>query len=115
MFAVASAVPAFGATRHVVVLYDERPDLPGLALVDASLSETLTLRSTDPVQIYREAMDLSRVGSDDYLPHLREHLRAKYANVQVDVVVAVMGPALDFLLNEGSDVFRQAGRVLRDR
>ncbi|HSC07553.1 MAG TPA: hypothetical protein VLD59_12065, partial [Steroidobacteraceae bacterium] len=87
------------------MLYDERPDLPGLALIDASLSATLASHPGDSVQIFREAMDLSRVGSEDYLPQLRDHLRAKYARLTIDVVVAVLGPSLDFLLSEGSDVF----------
>ena len=102
---IASSLPASAATRHVVVLYDERPDLPGLALIDASLSATLASHPGDSVQIFREAMDLSRVGSEDYLPQLRDHLRAKYARLTIDVVVAVLGPSLDFLLSEGSDVF----------
>ena len=50
-------------------------------------------------------MDLSRVGSDSYLPRLRDHLRAKYADKQIDVAIAVMGPSLDFLLRHGDAVF----------
>jgi signal transduction histidine kinase len=105
IFWIATAPLAFAATRHVVVLYDERPSLPGLAIIDASLSDTLTSRSREPLEGYREAMDLSRLGSDDYLPLLGDHLRAKYANLTIDVVVAVMGPALDFLLQYGGEIF----------
>ena len=36
---------------------------------------------------------------------LRDFLRAKYANKKIDVVVAVMAPALDFLLSFGDAVF----------
>jgi signal transduction histidine kinase len=50
-------------------------------------------------------MDLSRVGSDVYQPLLRDHLRAKYASLKVDVVIAVMGPALEFLLRHGEEIF----------
>ena len=76
-----------------------------MAILDASLVQSLTSGSAGSVEVYREAMDLSRFGSDTYLHLLRDHLRAKYAAKKIDVVVAVMGPALDFLLSEGDPVF----------
>ena len=60
---LASALPASSATRHVVVIYDERTALPGLAAMDASIVRTLTAESSETVQIYSEGMDLSRFGS----------------------------------------------------
>jgi PAS domain S-box-containing protein len=89
--------------RRVVVLYDERTDLPGLAILDAGLVQSLTSGAAGSVEVYREAMDLSRLGSDTYLRLLRDYLRAKYAAKKIDVVVAAMGPSLDFLLSEGGD------------
>jgi signal transduction histidine kinase len=102
---IAAATPALAATRHVVVLYDERPTLPGLAVIDASLADALSSRSAEPVELYREAMDLSRLASDVYEPLLKDHLRQKYAGLNVDVVIAVMGPALEFLLRHGEEMF----------
>jgi PAS domain S-box-containing protein len=102
---VAAAVPAFSQTREVVLLYDERTDLPGMAMLDAGFVRTLTSEAPEHVEIYREAMDLSRFGSDAYLLLLRDHLRAKYADKKIEVVVAVMDPALSFLLNHGDDIF----------
>jgi signal transduction histidine kinase len=101
----AGALPASSATRHVVLLYDERLELPGLAALDAELTSTLTSNSSDPIEIYREEMDLSRFSSDTYRTLLRDFLRAKYANKKIDVAVAVIGPALDFLLDNGDTIF----------
>src|SRR5262249_9949995 len=99
---IAGALPASSATRNVVLLYDERPfDLPGLAALDADLVGTLTSGSTDRIEVYREAMDLSRFGSESYKVFLRDFLRAKYADKKIDAVVAIIWPALDFLLNQG--------------
>jgi signal transduction histidine kinase len=105
MLWLASVSPASAAPKQVVLLYDERTDLPGLSVLDASLARTLTSGAPGSVEIYREAMDLSRFGSDAYLLRLRDHLRAKYAGKQVDVAVAAMSPALDFLLIPGDAVF----------
>ena len=50
-------------------------------------------------------MDLSRFSSDAYTVLLRDFLRQKYADKKIDLTVAIMGPALDFLLNYGDAVF----------
>ena len=97
--------PLASETRRVVLVYDERLDLPGLAILDAALVQSLTSDQSGSVEVYREAMDLSRFVSGDYQRRLRDYLRTKYAAKKIDVVVAVMGPALDFLLGEGGPVF----------
>lgn len=102
---VAGALPASSATRHVVLLFDERPELPGLAVLEADLVGTLVANSADHVTVYREAMDLSRFSSSTHQTALRDFLRAKYADKKIDVVVAIMGPALDFLLSHGDAIF----------
>ena len=101
----AGSLAASNETHRVVVLYDERTDLPGLAAFDESLVRILVARSPAPIEIYREEMDLSRVGSASYSPNLRDHLRAKYAGKKIDLAIAVMGPSLDFLLHYGNVVF----------
>ena len=105
------AAPAAAQVRRVVLLYDERTDLPGLAALDAQLVRTLTAGAPTGVEVYREAMDLSRFDSDQYPFLLRNYLSAKYAAKSIDVVVSVMGPALDFLLGEGSVAFPGASIV----
>lgn len=97
--------PVSAATRHIVLLFDERVELPGLALLEAEFVHTLRSNSADPVEIYREAMDLSRFSSDSYKAHLRDFLRAKYGDKKIDVAVAIMAPALDFLMMYGDLIF----------
>ncbi len=101
----ASAWPALGATRHIVMLFDERPELPGLAAIDAEFVKTLTAGSEDRFEIYREAMDLSRFQTAGHDSFLLDKLRTKYASKKIDVVVALLGPALDFLLRHGDAIF----------
>ncbi len=98
-------LPAHGRTRQVVLLYDERTTLPGLSVLDGSIVRTLTSSFAEPVEVYRESMDLSRFGSDTYLLLLQDYLHKKYADKKIDVVVAVMSPALDFLLSHENVVF----------
>lgn len=103
-FLLGLAAPASGQSHRVVLLYDERTELPGLAALDARLGQTLTAGLPD-VELYREAMDLSRFQSDTYPAQLEDFLREKYAGKHIDVVIAAMGPALDFMLAHGREVF----------
>src|SRR5262249_11749490 len=102
---VGSALPASCATRRVVLLFDERPELPGLAQLQADLVRELASNSADRIEIYNETMDQSRFGPNDYQPLLRDFLRAKYPEKKIDVVIAVLAPSLDFLLNYGAIIF----------
>jgi hypothetical protein len=102
---IAGCLPVSAATRHILFLFDERVELPGLSLLDAELARTLRSNSTEPIEIYREAMDLSRFSSNSYKTVLRDFLRAKYADKKIDVAVAVMAPAFDFLLTYGDLIF----------
>jgi hypothetical protein len=48
------------------MLFDESPELPGLAALDAEFTRTLESDSANRFELYREAMDLSRFGSKTY-------------------------------------------------
>src|SRR5687768_14271642 len=89
------ALPTTAETRTVVLLYDERIDLPGLAAINASIVNTLTSGSAEPIQIFREEMDLSRFGSPQHTAIFRDYLRAKYASKKIDVAVAAFHSPLD--------------------
>ena len=91
--------------RRVVLLFDERTDLPGLAMLDASVTRNLTSDPARQVEVYRESLDLSRFPSPQYLREVAAYLKSKYSVKRIDAVVAVIGPSLDFLLNEGKSVF----------
>jgi len=105
LMTITGCSPASAATRHIVLLFDERVELPGLSRLEAEFVHTLRSGSPEPVEVYREAMDLSRFSSDSYKVLLQDFLRAKYADKKIDVVVAIMAPALDFLIMYGSLIF----------
>lgn len=97
--------PAAADTKRVVLLFDERPGLPGMAAVEAGFVSTLTSNLSDRLEIYQEGMDLSRFGTTAYRTRLRDFLQAKYADKKIDLAVAVMSPALDFLLDNAEAIF----------
>jgi hypothetical protein len=99
------ALPASSETRHIVMLFDERPELPGLARIDAEFTNTLVAGSEDRFEIYRESMDLSRFAANDRETVLVNALRAKYAKKKIDAVVALFPDALNFLLRHRDEIF----------
>jgi ABC-type uncharacterized transport system substrate-binding protein len=105
MASISGSQPASAAIRQVVLLFGERVELPALSVMEANITRTLRSNSAEPVEVHIENMDLSQSRSPSYKAALRDFLREKYLNRKIDVAVAVMGPALDFLLNFGDVIF----------
>jgi signal transduction histidine kinase len=90
---------------RILVLYDEnKDDFPGLARTDSSLREVLRA-GLEKVEIYSESMNLSLPREAGYESQLAQFFRSKYAGATPDLIIAVMEPALDFLLRHGDRIF----------
>jgi signal transduction histidine kinase len=93
------------ARPNVLLLFDEDNDLPGLAVINRTLREVLRRELEDDVEIYSESLNVSQFKSPGHYGVMRDHLHRKYEGRRIDLVVAVMEPALDFLLRHGQAVF----------
>jgi signal transduction histidine kinase/ABC-type uncharacterized transport system substrate-binding protein len=93
------------ARKNVLFVFDEDKDFPGLAIVNRSLRETFRSELRSDVEFYSESLNLSQFGDQRYDGLLRDFFRRKYASTRLDLVVAVMGPSLDFLLRHGEALF----------
>src|SRR5688572_12215000 len=91
--------------KRVLVIFDENKDYAGLALLDRSISSTLKTHAKSPVEVYTEYMDVTRFRDEGYELRLRDFYRQKYAGKKMDLVMAVMGPSLDFALRHGAELF----------
>jgi len=52
---ISGCLPVSAATRHIVLLFDERVELPGLSLLEAELVRTLRSNSNEPIEVYRDS------------------------------------------------------------
>lgn len=91
--------------KQVLILFDERMDLPGLRLLDQGVTAGLRSSFGSGVEIYRESLDLSRFPMTNSGEFLRDHYRQKYSGKRIDIVLAMMKPSLDFILRYGKDIF----------
>ena len=91
LMTITGCSPASAATRHIVLLFDERVELPGLSLLEddssTHLGSTLPSRSRSIAKRW-----ICPESSDYYRTHLRDVLRAKHADKKIDVAVAIMAP-----------------------
>ena len=105
LLVVAASPEASAAAKNVLLIYDEDKNFPGFAGLNTSLQRRFKQDLDTDVDFYTESMRLSQFRDPDYDRILRDHYRAKYAGRRIDLIVAVMGPTLDFLLRHGETIF----------
>jgi signal transduction histidine kinase len=93
------------ARQNVLIVFDEDNDLPGLAMINRSIREVLRTELKDDVEIYTESLNVSQFKDPGYYNVLREYFRRKYDGKRPDLIVAVMEPSLDFLMQQGASLF----------
>jgi len=105
LLTVAALSTAAEAHKSVLLVFDEDKDLPGLALINASVQEVFKTALRGDVQFYSESLALSQFRDQGYDDALLDHYRRKYAGKHLDLVVAVMEPSLHFLLRHRGSLF----------
>ena len=89
--------------KNVLIIYDERDKLPGLAVLDKGIRSGLFAANSFKVDIYSENLDRSRFPEKDYEDILADYFRDKYVGKKMDAIIAVMGPSLDFATSHGDE------------
>ena len=113
VFALLMLLPPMHAVRsegaetraRILLVFDEDKDLPGLAAINRSLREGFTTALAGDVEFYSESLNLSQFRRPGHDRAIHDAFRHKYAGTRPDLVVAVMGPSLDFLLRHRDTLF----------
>jgi hypothetical protein len=92
--AVAASAPA----RSILVMDQSEARGPFYYQIFAGLRSTVNADPGPPITIYAEHLDLSRFGGSAYEESLRTHLRTKYQDKPIGVLVAVGAKTLTFVL-----------------
>ena len=93
------------ARSQVLIVFDEDKDLPGLAVINDNLQEVLRAELPEPVEFYSESLNLSRFDAPGYDDLLHEYFRRKYQGRQLNLIIAVMQPALTFVVRHADTLF----------
>lgn len=109
--AAVRAVAAVGHRRDpgqrlVVVLYPEDTDgSPGVVAVDRGIRAAFLADSPADVEVRSEYVETAAGRGADVKRLQLGYLRQKYAGRRVDLVIAVLSPALDFALAHRAELF----------
>ena len=93
------------APKRIVVLYWDNKEFPGNVKFEESLKTQLQLDRRQDVEYFPEYFEYSRFPEKDHAVSFRDYLKTKYANRNVDVVVASADAALKFLLQYRTELF----------
>ena len=90
---------------HILLVFDEDKDFPGLARLNQSLRAAFLSELNGNVEFYSESLNLSQFRDERHDSVLHDYYRRKYAGTRLDLIVAVMGPSLEFLLRHQKTLF----------
>jgi len=91
--------------KNVVVVYSYESVLPANVIVDRMLRENMRVAAECQIEIYSEYLDTARFSSAGHLDRSMAHLKEKYSDRSVDLLIAGGIPALDFLLSRRDSLF----------
>ena len=104
----ALAAPPVEAPFRVVVIQGADPLMPAASSRAQALRRTLTANSPRIVDVTMESLDTSRYGTPELEGAFLELMRAKYAGVHVDAIVAIGAFGLDFSLRNRAELWSDA-------
>lgn len=93
------------SVKSVLVLHTFEVNLPANIKTDRGIRTTLEAAGMGVKQQFFEYLDLARYPDSEYRQQLAEMLRLRYARRDIDYVISVRQGALQFLLDEGRDLF----------
>lgn len=92
---------AAGELRPRSILVLDQSDLRGSFYYDvfSAIRATINAEGRSHITLYTESLDLSRFNGEPYEESLRSHLRVKYRDAPIGVIVAIGAATLQHVLN----------------
>ena len=91
--------------KQILLFHYYGADMPFKAEFDPSFARTLRNESPAPVTLYEEVLETYRFTGEAQETNVVNYLRQKYSGRKIDVVVAVLDPALIFLMRHRDQLF----------
>jgi PAS domain S-box-containing protein len=91
--------------KRVLILFPYENNYPGFFYFDSNLRSVLRGSPSFFFDFYAESMDLLRFPDELYFEDLVHLYRQKYAGRNIDLIIAILGPARDFLAKYKEELF----------
>ncbi|HEX8843850.1 MAG TPA: ABC transporter substrate binding protein [Pyrinomonadaceae bacterium] len=108
LFPLGARAQADAGPKRVLVLYWYNKDYSWNVNFDRDFQAALRSAPAGPFEYYPEYLESDRFPGEHQSRLLHDHLRQKYADRRIDVVVATSDASLNFLLKYRADLFPQA-------
>lgn len=100
--------------KRILILFPYENNLPGFISYNAGLRSSLQASREFRFDFYSENLDLLRFPEEGYYSKLVELLEQKYSGLGIDLVVVVLSPALDFVMQHRDRLFPGAPVILAE-
>ena len=91
---------AAGPGKHVLVVRAESPDLRSGRIAQDAIESIVRSSVASPVEFYAETIDTGRFAGAQYERRLTDLFNEKYSTRPLDLVVALGGPAVEFVVRQ---------------
>ena len=92
-------------TQRVLVLYSDERLLPANIILDGSIRATFVAGTKSSVEFHSEFLDATRFPGEEQEQRQRDYLLGKYRERRPDLLIAVSGAALSFLVKYRAELF----------
>jgi hypothetical protein len=82
--------------KSVLVLYDERGDLPAIQTIEQNPPEIFHAATAPHIDLYSKHLDLTRFPAQQYEASLVRYLQERYTGRRIDLVIAIVLGAITF-------------------
>ncbi len=96
---------AAAPSKRVLILFPYESNFPGFFYLDTALRSALTAKSSFQLDFYAESMDLLRFPDKRYFEELVHLYRDKYTGRSIDLIIAPLGRAREFLAGYQGELF----------
>ncbi len=94
-----------GTKNRVLVLFTGPSHFPAYALINQGIRSTFSLSPSPHIEYFFEYMDVYRNPSQNHYQGLLELYSRKYSDVELDLVITIGSPALQFAVDHGDEIF----------
>jgi signal transduction histidine kinase len=114
-FGTCSSVQAAAQTvRTVVTIHQGTEDYPANPLLDAGIREGLASIPGPPLDYFAEYLEVDRFPPELAAAAMADSIRLKYQGRHIDLVIAMTGASLNFVLDHRGDLFPDVPIVFMD-
>ena len=112
MFCVPAACPGASAqeapVRTVLVIHSGAESFPANPVLDAGIREGLKSRPDVAIEYFAEYLESDMFPEREASLAFRDYILRKFRGRRIDVVIAITGTALDFVLDHHGELFPEA-------